>query len=148
MPEAFLLQYNHKFRINTAPGTDPGTLTPIAAGITSIDPNNNEETDESFYYDGDGGGSTDVTGIKKVITFEGHRKYGDAAQDFIFGLTNKTGPDRKTDFEWEFPDGQLIKGPVTIVNIKDPGGDANSKGEISFEIHFEGLPEVTAAPST
>lgn len=142
---SFLLQYNHKFRINSTPGITPGTMLDIARGITSIDPDNNEDIDQTYYYDGGGSASSDVIGFQKVISFEGHRDYADPAQNFIFSLTNKLGPDRVTDFEWELPDGSIISGEATVANIKDPGGDANSKGEIEFEIHFNGLPLVTPA---
>ena len=140
---SFLLQYNHKFRINSVPGTTPGTLLDIKRGITSIDPDNNEDISQDYYYDGNGSASSDVIGLQTVISFEGHRDYADPAQNFIFSLTNKLGPDRVTNFEWELPDGTEISGEVTVANIKDPGGDANSKGEIEFEIHFNGLPTVT-----
>lgn len=148
MDAAFLLQYNHVFEINSTPtaGVGAETYLRIAAGISNVTPSNNEEIDQTAYYDGGGNSESDVIGLQKTITFSGHRKYGDPAQDYIMGLASTLGPDRKTTFKWTFPDGMILEGPVTVANITEPGGEANNKGEIEFEIHFAGAPTVTPAP--
>lgn len=142
----FLMNYGFTFAwspLIDAPDADPSFLT-IAAGISNADPDNNEELAQDFYYDNAGGAETDVVGLQQIWSFEGHRKYGDPAQDLIFNeLALKTGPDRKGTFKITFPDGKIVKGNSTIANIKDAGGDANSKGDISFEIHYAGVPTVT-----
>lgn len=146
MDGAFLLQHGYKFDINKAVDaldTAEDWLR-IAGGIKSVDPDNSEEIAQDYYYDGDGNAETDVIGMQKVYAFSGHRKYGNAAQDFIFNtLSHVVGPERRVAFRITYPDGTKLSGPATIANIKDPGGDANSKGEIEFEIHFAGLPTVT-----
>jgi hypothetical protein len=139
----FELMNKHKFEINTTPGTQPGTYAEIKAGITNVEPNNNEELAQDRYLDGDGYGETDVIGAQLVLTFTGHRKYGDAAQDFIFGKLLELGPSRRTEFRWTEPDGGIFEGQCTIANITGPSGDAGAKGEISFEIHFNGRPTYT-----
>lgn len=145
MAGGFLLNHGYKFSIKKGATTE---MT-IGAGITGVDPDNNEETEDTFYYDGGGSATTDVTGFKMSYSFEGHRKYGDSAQDFIMGLANKTGPDRKVDtFTVTEPNGDKWAGPATISDIKLPGGDANSKGEIEFMISYDGAPTFTKAPVT
>lgn len=140
---SFELMNKHKFEISTTPGVDPGTFARIAAGITSAEPANNEELSQDKYMDGDGYGETDVIGAQTVLSFSGHRNYGDAAQDFIFSKVLELGNARRTQFRWTEPDGGIFEGDCTIANISQPSGDAGAKGEISFEIHFNGKPEYT-----
>lgn len=146
------LQFQNKFNINTTPSVDgtPGseTMARLARGIMSVEPANNEEVDQTPYLDGEGYASSDVTGGQLVLSVSGHRDYADAAQNFIFSRQFEFGNARKTDFEWETPSGEKIEGNVTIANIEGPSGDANTKGEISFELHFNGKPTYTAAPNT
>ncbi|MBO1515605.1 phage tail tube protein [Metabacillus bambusae] len=140
---SFELMNSHAFKINTVPGTTPGTLVAIAAGITNVEPANNEGLDQTQYLDGEGFTETDVINAQMVLAFTGHRKYGDAAQDFIFGKLLELGTGRRTDFEWTEPDGGIFTGDCTIANISGPSGAAGAKGEISFEIHFNGKPTYT-----
>lgn len=144
---SFLLNHNYRFYINELlKGNDPNTNLRIGKGITSIDPDNNEESDETYYYDGGGAAERDITGYMLSYAFEGHRNYGDPAQDKLMALATKTGPDRKLYFVVEEPDGTVIEGPATVSDIVKPGGDANAKGEISFTISFDGTPEITDPP--
>ncbi|PEB19729.1 capsid protein [Bacillus toyonensis] len=146
--QGFLLNHGYKFEINTTPGTETPTWVRIAAGITSVDPDNNEESDENYYYDGGGAAERDITGFMMSYGFEGHRKYGDPAQDYIFSKMHKVGPDRKTEFRVTEPNGDKWEGPSTMSELKAPGGDANSKGEIEFTLSFDGVPEFVKAPVT
>lgn len=144
--EGLLLQSKHEFEINTTPDEAEETWATLGAGLNNFEPNINDEVEQDFYLDGDGYASSDVVGAQLIISFSGHRKFGDDAQDYIFmELMFELGEERKTDFKWTLPDGGTIEGPVTIAEIEGPSGDANSKGEISFEIHFNGKPEYTPA---
>lgn len=142
---AFELMNSHKFEIQT--GINSQTSEPIysriAKGISSVEPANNEELDQSKYLDGAGFGDSDVIGAQLILTFTGHRFYGDPAQDFIFSKALELGPERRTSFRWTEPDGGIYEGEATIANISGPSGEAGSKGEISFEIHFNGRPTYT-----
>ncbi|MCI0767426.1 capsid protein [Bacillus sp. TL12] len=148
MNQGFLLNHGYKFEIEIKTETETLIKARIAKGITSVDPDNNEESEETYYYDGNGSAERDVTGGMLSYGFEGHRSYGDKAQDYIFSLTNKYGPARKTTFTVTEPNGDKWEGPATISDIKAPGGDANSKGEIEFTISFDGVPTFTKAPVT
>lgn len=144
MPEGFLLQSANQFEIQT--GVDElqaPVYAVIAAGISSADPTPNEELTQDKYMDGDGYGETDVIAAQLTIAFSGHRKYGDAAQDFIYSKLLELGTARRTTFRWTLPDGGKFEGPATIANITGPSGEAGAKGEISFEIHFNGKPTYT-----
>lgn len=120
----------------------------IGAGIQSVDPSGNEESDQTGYYDGEGLASTLITGGQVTLAFSGHRKYGDAAQDYIASLALEYGSARNTRYRWTAPDGQRINGQCTIANIKPGGGDANSKSSFEFELHLNGRPTLTAGDAS
>lgn len=136
----FNLMNDHKFEIKTT----EETYALIAEGITNAEPSPNEEISQDKYMSGAGWGETDIIGGQVTIAFTGHRKYGDVAQDFIFSKMLQLGASRRTEFRWTEPDGGTFEGEVTIANISAPSGAAGAKGEISFEIHFNGEPVYTA----
>ena len=138
----FLLNSGFTFEIDTDPLGTP-TLAHIAAGISDFDQDNAEETSTDFYLSNEGFGQTDVVGASMMVSFTGHREYDDLAQNYIFGLVDELGPARKTELTITAPDGATKVGPCTIVNIKEASGATNSKGEISFELHFCGKPTIT-----
>lgn len=139
--EGLLLQSSHYFQINTTPDNAEATWRRLGAGLNSFEPTINDEVEQDFYLDSDGFASSDVVGAQLILSFSGHRKYGDPAQDYIFEeLLLKIGKNRKTELLWTRPNGDQIQGEVTIAEIEGPGGDANSKGEVSFEAHFNGKP--------
>ncbi|MBB6446457.1 phage tail tube protein [Bacillus benzoevorans] len=144
---AFELMNSHQFKINTTPGTEPGTMAALAVGITNVEISNNEETSQDKYMDGAGYAETDVIGAQTTLSFTGHRNYGDVAQDFIFSKALEIGTGRRTNFEWTEPDGGKFAGDCTIANISGPSGDAGNKGEFTFEIHFAGKPAYTPPAS-
>src|SRR5690554_6317220 len=95
--EGLLLQSEHLFNIDTDPGGTE-TMERLAAGLNNFEVAINDETDQTHYLDGDGFASTDVMGAELVLSFSGHRKFGDPAQDFIFSLITELGEGRKTNF--------------------------------------------------
>lgn len=145
MGKGFLLQSKNKLEINTTPNEAEETWEVLASGISSMEPDPNEEIAQDNYFDGDGFAESDVTGAQLVLSVEGHRYYGDEAQDYIYSLLMELGPSRRTKFRLTLPDGAKFEGPCTIANITGPGGEAGEKGAISFEIHFAGKPEYTPA---
>lgn len=142
MAGEFFIQSRQGFQINTTPESTE-TLAVLAGGISSVEPANNEEVDQTKYLDGNGFSESDVIGAQMTLAFSGHRKYGDAAQDYIFSKQTGLGSARRTTFTWTEPDGGEWTGPITIANISGPSGEAGAKGEISFEIHFNGQPSYT-----
>jgi hypothetical protein len=143
MADDFVLNFRNQYEIDTTGGSETPEWAPLAAGISTVDPSFDDETDDTVYYDGQGFSSQDVTGITASLQFTGHRKYGDPAQDYIAGLAFEVGEMRKTKFRWTQPDGKQITGDVTISGIKITGGDANAKSDFEFTVTFNGKPEVT-----
>lgn len=137
----FELNYKNQFFLGAQGALEADTR--IGGGISSFGTESNEETDDTAYLDGGGVGTSDVVGGQPAVTFEGHRLYGDPAQDLVMGLQNKYNQDRVVSFKWVQPDGFTLEGPATIMNIEGPGGDANAKGEVSFEVRFRGAPTIT-----
>ena len=143
----FAQNWTNLFFINITPDAAK-TWARIGAGISTTDPNGNEVVDDSNYYDGEGVADSEVTGGQPVISFTGHRKYGDAAQDWIASKRLAYGSARRTDFMQIGPDGTKLEGKCTIANIKDQGGDANSKSDFSFNVRMNGRPSLTPGNKT
>jgi hypothetical protein len=145
--EGLLVQSKHLFEINITPEAGEGmeTWSRLAKGFNSFEVSTNEETDQTYYLDGDGFGTTTVMGAQLTITFSGHRYYGDPAQDWIFSKVMEIGTERETQFRWTLPTGEVFEGPCTLAEISGPSGDANSKGEVSVDIHINGKPTYTPA---
>lgn len=144
---AFAQNWTNLYELNINPGGAP-TWARIGAGISDVDPEGNETTSDDAYYDGEGMASSDVTGGQLTISFSGHRKFGDPAQDFIASLAYEYGEARKTDFRWTTPDGDVIEGEATLANIKTQGGAANDKQTFSFDVRFNGAPTYTPGDAT
>lgn len=140
---AFALNYTNLYLIDITPEEDEPTWARVGAGINKADFDGNEESDNDPYYDGDGMANTEVTGGQLSISFSGHRKYGDPAQDYVAGLQVQYGAKRHTNFRRIAPDGQVTEGDVTISNIKAGGGDPNKKGDFGFDVRFNGMPAIT-----
>lgn len=138
--EGFLLQSEHVLEIDVDPG-GASEKAMLGAGITGMEPDINDELSQDRYFDGEGFGETDVTSSQLILSFDGHRKYGDPAQDYIFSLMLEPGNKRRTELDWTLPNGDKFSGNVTIANIAGPSGEAGEKGEISFELHFNKKPE-------
>lgn len=140
----FAQNWTNLFFINITPNAAKKTWARIAAGITSASPEGNEEITQDGYYDGEGMAESEVVGGQLTYEFEGNRKYGDPAQDYIASLLLSYGEARKTDFLWIAPNGDRVEGNATIVEIVPQGGDANSKSDFSFGVHYNGLPKFDA----
>ena len=141
---AFALNYTHLHQIKIP----VLGWTYIGAGIQTVEPNPNETTDDSNYYDGEGLSATIVTGGQVTFAFKGHRKYGDPAQDYIASLMLEYGSSRDVLYRWIGPDGETIEANATIANIKSGGGDANSKGTFEFDVRCNGRPKRIAGDAT
>ena len=141
----YALNFANKIEIDITPNGPKRTWALVAEGVSTIDPNGNEEISQDPYYSGKGMNSSDVTGGQIVLAVSGHRCYGDPAQDYVSSLYLQYGEARKTNFRWTQPNGDKLEGKCTLANIS-PGselGDANAKGTFNYEIHLNGLPGFT-----
>lgn len=135
----FPINYMDLYEINTNP-SGVANWERLAEGLTGGVIANNDVVDQTTYLDGDGFGTSDVTGGQKTVAFTGHRSIGDPAQDYIVSIASSFGDARKTQFRYRDAQGKGFEAEVTITNIEAGGGDANAKKDISFEIHANGKP--------
>jgi hypothetical protein len=145
MSDCFPLNYSTLIEIDTTPNGASSTYVPVAKGVSSIDIQNNDATDQTAYLDGEGYSSTDVIGAQMTISVTGHRIYGDAAQDYVNSIVTTLGCDRKSNARITFSDGLRYSGECTITGISGPGGDAAAKQDFSYELHLNGKPTKEAA---
>ena len=117
----------------------------IAEGIMSR-ANNISETTESYQYlSGRGTAEKAVTGQEVGVSFSGHRKAGDPAQDYILDEVLYDIDSRDVEF-LDYDDG-IESGPNGYkgranIQITDFGsGDAGSRQNIGFTLNFQGKPE-------
>ncbi|MCC5894834.1 MAG: hypothetical protein JJU16_05170 [Alkalibacterium sp.] len=142
----FLIQAGYQMNFSEEQGAakDTGEWLAIGSGISSMEPAGNDEVDQTAYYNNGGDLSSDVTGGQETFSFGGHRDYDDAFQNKVYNKIKHTkGNGRKGTLHIIYPDGAELIGNCTVANIEGPGGDANTKGDISFEIHINGKPAVT-----
>lgn len=144
----FAPNYTNLYLLNITPDAPEPTWAYIGPGISSVETNDDEETDDTAYYDGGGVSGQDVTGVTAGYTFAGNRKYGDLVQEFVVSLRLQTGEGRKTQLRHIAPNGEMFEGTVTIQNIEVNGGDANEKGSFSFDAMFDGIPSFIAGDKT
>lgn len=140
----FLLNTGHLILIDIAPNAATSIFKRLAKGINNLDPNSNDELDQTAYMDGGGYKDTTVIGGQFIIPLTGHRAYTDDAQNFIFDLQLEIGCNRETEAQFIKPDGSKVAGDITIANITGGSGAAAAKGDIGFELHFNGKPTYTA----
>jgi hypothetical protein len=148
----FAQNFQQLLEIDITPTGATRTYKRVGAGIETAEKTNNDEVDQKQYLDGDGYGSSDVTGKQRIINCSGDRVFGDAAQDYIAGLQSIVGDGLKTNVRYTAPDGSQFSGKCTIANIEEGAGSANEKMGFSFEIHVNGrpseIPAVTASALT
>ena len=137
---SFALNFMDLFEIDITPNAATRLYKRLGSGLSSADPSNNENIDQTMYLDDDGYSTSSVIGAQKTVSFSGHRELGDAAQDYIASVQHQLGNARVTSFRYTDADGSSVSGPCTIANIDIGGGDAGAKKEISFEIHMNGKP--------
>lgn len=130
--------------INTGT-TETPIWSRVAAGFKNIATALNEVVYQATYLDGEGWGSSEVTGGQMTITLTGDRVSGDVAQDFIFDEARQfnLGEARKAEYKLETGD-YTLTGECTLANITVAGGDASTVSNVSVTIHINGKPTVSA----
>lgn len=126
---------------------DKGNNLYLGQGISTIEADNEDETDDTAYYNSGGAQPNDVIGTKIASTVSGHRFYGDPAQDYIGSLETEIGDKRVTTYTRIAPDGSKLVGPATITDIVNGGGDANDKGTFECALTYREMPTFIPASS-
>lgn len=140
-----LLNSDYLFEIDITPYA---TETYVTLGniIQDFDISLNEEVSQDYYLENGGYAVSDVTGAQLTISFSGHMDYTDTAAVFLYEMSQEIGCARKTNLKITDPAGNEKVGVVTLATWEGPSGAVESKGEISFELHYEGKPTYTPAP--
>ena len=147
----FLVMYGVEIQINTTPTSQTPTYAVLGDGITNLSEALNEVKQQMYYLINKGFGQTEVTAMHPSITLTGHRLHGDVAQDYIFGLKYKLGSNRKTDIKIKVfnPESTTevfdqYTASVTVSDIQELSGATENGSDISFNLEFNGAPEVVA----
>ena len=117
----------------------------LADGVTTADVENDEETDDIAYYNGDGTKKTVVTSVKHGYSFEGDYIREDAAQKIIADMRFMTGNDRNLWFKVVEADGKTqYVGLATAYDIEIGGGEASDYEGFKATISWDSAPKQSA----
>lgn len=133
--------------LSTAPTTEPetGDWKWLADGVTTAEPENDEETEDVAYYNGDGTSETVVVSVKAGYAFEGDYIKEDAAQKIIADMRFLTGDQRKVWFKVVESDGKTQhSGVATVSDIKIGGGEASEFEDFGCTISWNSAPKQSA----
>lgn len=122
--------------------TEPTKWLELAKWITTASPEDNEETEEEGFYDGDGTPETDVSSISLGWTYEGYYDSEDPAQKLLADM--KTTPHaRKVWQRVVSSDGATeTVGLATVTAITAGGGEATAYEDFAATISYNRIPEV------
>lgn len=124
----------------------------IAKGVKETSPENDEEDDEVAYFDGDGTKEKFITSKSRGRSFEGHREYGDKAQDFIADKEDALADDLIVWYKEVVPTGKYYKeGLGRLSGIEIGEGEAHELESIKFQVNWSRKPEkhdITSAPAS
>ena len=120
---------------------ETGNWGRLATKIQTITPSANETTNNNSYYDGEGFGSTEVTGKRYQLACSGQRYVGNPAQDYIASKQFAIGQALHCRVIW-VQNGQAIVSEATLTNIVATGGEASANQTFSCTIEFNGKPRT------
>lgn len=135
----FFLAESTSFKL----GESKTTLFDLGGGVTNITPSFEEETEDVTYYAT--GKETYVTALNYQIDVEGHRLYSDATQNFVRNLLVEK-ESRNAFLQITEPDGRVLEGDATVLNIVPFGGEAGQRQQFNFSIKFKGTPTDKPKP--
>lgn len=114
----------------------------IAKGVKETSPENDEEDDDVAYFDGDGTKEKVITSKSRGRSFEGHREYGDKAQDFIADKEDALADDLVVWYKELVPTGKYYKeGLGRLSGIEIGEGEASDLESIKFQVNWSRTPE-------
>ena len=120
---------------------ETGNWGRLATKSQTITPSANETTNNNSYYDGEGFGSTEVTGKRYQLACSGQRYVGNPAQDYIASKQFAIGQALHCRVIW-VQNGQAIVSEATLTNIVATGGEASANQTFSCTIEFNGKPRT------
>lgn len=143
--------YNIKASIGTSqqPSGGEWTYAPLGAGLDNVSEALNEVVQQYFFLNDGGFARNHVTGMAPAFTFTGRRVMGDAAQEYIFSNKYKLDTNRASSFQLkivdnsgEAPTTKTLTVDCTICNIQEWSGATTDDSAISFEVRFDGAPNI------
>lgn len=141
----FPKNYNRNMAINLKGDAAADDYKLIASGILSRTNSISESKSSYQYMDNRGTADTDVTGQEVSAAFTGHRKIGDAAQDYILDDVLYDLDKREVEF-LDYDDSIAAGSPngwkgKARLQITDNGsGNAADRQSISFALNYVGKP--------
>lgn len=125
------------------------TYAPLAEGIDNVAEALNETVQQYFFLSDKGFAKNHVTGMAPAFTLTGRRVIGDQAQDYIFSKKYGLDTDRQSSFQLKYTNAEgkavTLTCACTLCNIQEWSGASNDDSAISFEVRFDGEPEVETA---
>lgn len=150
MSKEIKTMYTVTLEIGVSHVGDTYTYAELKNGIENISEAMNYVVNKYQFMSGEGWGSTHVTGAHPDLTLTGCRIFGDAAQDYIFGLKDKFGADRDTMLRLTVTDsssGSAVTKtwlqPVTVADIQEWNGAATDDSSISITLSSNGKPTTS-----
>ena len=132
--------YTNQFTIGAAGAQTLNTIADCQTFGVSFE----DTVEEWTPYDSEGWKKRLKTGKGVTISVTAKTNVGDAGNDFVSSLAFKNGRACECDFEWNFPDGTVVKFSSAVINLKSlGGGDATNVAPIEFDIMSNGKPTIT-----
>ena len=135
--------HKNKFKINKSGRSGTESDLVIVKDLETFKVSVEGKNEEWYPLDQEGWARQANTGKKMTISFTGKRNYGDAGNDYIAGMLNKTGQDCETAFVWEMPSGAKLAGNCVISLSAPAGGDSTAIDALEFDLLVDGKPTYT-----
>jgi hypothetical protein len=120
----------------------PADFHLLGAGITSIEDDTDENTDDYSDYAGDGSTASTLTGYGEKWNFSGRNVTDDPAQTLIRKMKRKpTDDERRLWLAIRFTDGTAVVGVAKAMEIKAGSGDSSDYEEFSGHLDYDGVPQ-------
>lgn len=139
--------HNNQFKVNKSGRSGATSDMVVVKDMETFKISVEGKNEEWYPLDQEGWARQANTGKKMSIQLNGKRQYGDAGNDYIAGMLNKTGQDCETSFEWVMPSGAKLTGNA-VINLTTPaGGDSTNIDALEWELLIDGKPTFTPASS-
>ncbi len=125
----------------------------LCEGIENFEEDVGSQNQQYFFMCLKGYADNEATGLAPQFTVSGRRVYGDAAQEYIWGLKYELGNTRKTSLRVSVTDPSGIVPVVhtitcgaTILDIVTIGGAATDNSPFNFTLAINGKPALESTP--
>lgn len=134
--------FDNVFKIGTEGRTSAAEAMAAIADVESFSVSIDNGIEEWTPMETEGWTRRLMTAKSISITLSGKRNIGDKGNDYVAGLRFVNGQAANSVFEWDVPDGTVIKIPC-VVNASSAGGDSTGVEGLEVEILSDGKPTVT-----